>query len=198
MFRFIESIKINNGKIYNLVIHQERINATFKEFYPQFQPINIEDKIKVSQLPQKGLYKLRLLYSSRIICIGLKPYVLPNIKTIRLVEAADISYNFKYENREKLDSLYHKRGEAADILIVKNGLVTDSWFANVAFFKDDQWYTPKTPLLRGTQRELLLRGKKLRELDIYDSELGTFEKLALINAMIPLGDLQIHIENIIR
>jgi 4-amino-4-deoxychorismate lyase len=43
-----------------------------------------------------------------------------------------------------------------DIIIVRNGFVTDASYANLIFRKGDEWFTPATFLLAGTMRAFLL------------------------------------------
>ena len=96
----------------------------------------------------------------------------------------NINYKFKYENRDSLNFLYTKKDIADEIIIIKNNLVTDTTIANIAVFIDNQWYTPKYPLLAGTTRQRYLDNGILKEKNI---DLHTFkkaEKFALLNAMI--------------
>lgn len=50
-----------------------------------------------------------------------------------------------------------------------------------------RWVTPRQPLLRGTMRQSLLDTGQLVERDIRYDEWGCYEKVSLINAMMPLG-----------
>ena len=72
--------------------------------------------------------------------------------------------------------------------MVKNGLLTDSYYANIALYKNGVWYSPKTPLLAGTQRSRLIQNEKLVLIDIAVSELFEFEKIKIFNAMIPFSE----------
>ena len=87
-------------------------------------------------------------------------------------------------DRKEIDKLFEKRGKADDILIVKNGFITDTSIANIAFFDGKKWFTPKTCLLRGTTRERLLKEKKIFEKDIRVEDIKRYKKIALLNAMI--------------
>ena len=100
------------------------------------------------------------------------------------MQADHLDYRLKYADRTELDQLFLKRGEADDILIIQNGLVTDTSIANIAFFDGDKWITPKEPLLKGTTRARLLDEKKIFEQDIKIADLGKFTEFALMNAMI--------------
>lgn len=97
--------------------------------------------------------------------------------------ADEIDYSHKYANRTALQYLLQKKGKADDVLIVKNGWLTDTSYSNVAFFDGLQWFTPSKPLLKGTKRAALLQQKKIIEADIRPQDLKQFEKVRLVNAM---------------
>jgi 4-amino-4-deoxychorismate lyase len=78
------------------------------------------------------------------------------IESLKLVEDNTISYRHKYSDRSHLLELMNMRGDCDDILIVKDGYITDTSFSNIVFFDGDKWVTPARPLLRGTMRESLL------------------------------------------
>jgi 4-amino-4-deoxychorismate lyase len=94
-----------------------------------------------------------------------------------------MDYRFKYTNRERLNLLFEQRGNCDDILIVKNGFITDSFIANVVFFDGRKWWTPDTPLLPGTQRARLIHEKKISVCPVTPDDLPKYEKAGLINAM---------------
>jgi len=68
--------------------------------------------------------------------------------------------------------------------------VTDTSIANIAFYDNGMWKTPKNPLLKGTTRARLIDEGKLIEADIRVNELRNFSKVALLNAMIDFDVLQ--------
>jgi 4-amino-4-deoxychorismate lyase len=85
-----------------------------------------------------------------------------------------------------------------DILIVKNGYITDASFASVVFHDGAKWITPSTPLLAGTTTARLLECHAIIAGEIRKGDLRHFKKAALINAMIDLEDASLlGIENIV-
>ena len=94
-------------------------------------------------------------------------------------------------------NLLKKKGDCSDILIVKNGFITDTSFSNIIFLKCGRWYTPNTPLLKGTKRAKLLDLGLINERSIRPEEMGNYEKVGLINAMLELGEVVLAVENII-
>ena len=81
-----------------------------------------------------------------------------------------------------------QKGDADDIIIVKNGLITDSSFANLLFFNGLQWLTPAQPLLKGTQRAKLLEQEQVITAEIRTADLSNFIKVRLVNAMLRFED----------
>ena len=80
--------------------------------------------------------------------------------------------------------LFIKKDSYDEIIIVKNGIVTDTTIANIAIFYDEVWITSKNCLLKGTTRNRLLEDKFLVEKDITVNMLKKASKIALMNAMI--------------
>ncbi|MEN4052785.1 MULTISPECIES: aminotransferase class IV family protein [Sulfurimonas] len=178
---FLETIKVLDGKLCNLAYHQQRYERTLRSF-------GIENFIQLKDIlkpPHQGLYRCRVLYSTDgELTQSYHPYKKRNMKSLKLIDSDTIAYDKKYANREALERLFAKREACDDILIVQNGLVTDTTIANIACFDGDLWLTPKKPLLAGTTRQRLLESGFLKEADIPTESLNRFEKLAVMNAMI--------------
>jgi len=133
--------------------------------------------------PISALWRCKLIYAATIISVEFTPYIKRKIKSLTLIES-NISYSSKFVDRKELDALFEARGAGDDTLIVKNGLITDTTIANVAFLNDnDIWLTPKTPLLKGTMREKLLEEGFLKEADIEAKNLQLFKTIAIMNAL---------------
>jgi 4-amino-4-deoxychorismate lyase len=140
--------------------------------------------LKDSDFPAKGLYKCRIVYDSIAFEFEYEPYQPKSIQSLRLVESNEINYSHKYENRDKINELFNLRGSHDDILIAKNGFITDSSFANIVFQKNNQWFTPDSPLLRGTMRQLLLDSGVISLTSIRKNDIADFENFKLINSML--------------
>jgi 4-amino-4-deoxychorismate lyase len=100
-----------------------------------------------------------------------------------LINADHVDYSYKSADREALKSLFEMKGKADDIIMVQNELITDSYYANLAFLKNDTWYTPDKPLLKGTFREKLVVNEKLVLTEISVSDLSQYEKVKIFNAL---------------
>jgi 4-amino-4-deoxychorismate lyase len=115
---------------------------------------------------------------------------------LRKVHSDQIDYQYKSCNRKKLQDLYNQKEECDDILIIKNGRITDTFYGNIALLSENQWYTPKKPLLPGTMRQYLLEKNKLKTKDIFHFELIEYTKICIFNAMIPFGKIVLQIDKI--
>jgi len=183
MCQFVESIKVSEGKAWNLMYHQARMERTFAAFHPG-KNIPLLQKILENKVSAyTGLHKCRVLYSDCIKGIEFVPYAQRNIRNVRLVYTDKLDYSFKYLNRDVLNMLYSGRDSCDDILIVKENCVTDAFSSNVIFTDGENWFTPDTPLLEGTTRERLLQEGIITERRISVSDLGFYKGFQLINAM---------------
>ncbi len=178
--QFLETIKVVDGVALHLEYHQQRLNKTLKSN----NVYQLKDLIDSS--PLKGLYKCRIVYDLDNIDIEYISYTKRSIKYLKILQSDTIVYDKKYANREAIDSLYANREDADDIIVIKNGLVTDTSIANIAFYDNGVWFTPKEPLLKGTCRARLLDEGKLIEEDIRVNDIKNFSKIALMNAMTDL------------
>lgn len=187
MMTFIETISLRDGAMENLPYHDCRIYCTMMHFYgrkPDFSPADTDIPMAFRQ----GHCKLRLVYGERLLSAQFSAYAPRQIETIRCVEGNYLHYAYKFEDRTPLLSLYAMKGDADEILIVKNGQITDTSYSNVVLSKGDRFYTPLYPLLPGTRRQALLKAGVIEAIPIKPDDLPGFDRLYLINAMIGLDD----------
>lgn len=193
----IESIKILENKVYNLDFHQARIARAMESIYESSATIDFNPILQAAQDLDRNLYKLRIVYNDTYLKYEFQPYTLKPIKTLQLISSNKIAYSHKFLDRTHLEKLYKLKRAADDILIVKNGMVTDTYYCNIALLKEGQWVTPKTPLLKGTKREQLLNGHQITEAIVYKEDLMQYERIRLFNAMIEFGDIDLDVKQII-
>ncbi len=184
-----ETIKIHNKILQNINYHNDRFNHTRYELFGIRGQVKLEEIIKMPVDLDDRIYKCRVIYSSKIEKIEFEPYSPKIIKSLKIVECNDIDYKYKYFDRSIINELLDHRGACDDILIIKNGFLTDTSYANIVFWDGSNWITPSTPLLPGTKRKKLMAEKKITEKEIKVSDLQSFEKARIINAMIDLEDL---------
>jgi len=196
MSRFIESIKLKDGVFYRLKFHQQRLNKAFETFYPNEEPIWLYDALIQQMIPADGIFKCRMIYNTELIETEFIPYVRREIKTLRAIEMNISTVPYKPEDRTPFNEAFANRGDCDDVLIFRNGLLTDSSYSNVALFDGKDWFTPKTPLIYGTNRAELLQNGKLTEKDISITDLKQYQQIALFNAMIEFGEIVLGIDKI--
>ena len=144
------------------------------------------------------IVKARVVYGEKgIEDLSYSPYTVRHVHSLALMQADTIDYTYKSAGREPLNCLFALRGACDDILIVKQGLLTDTSIANIALSDGTHWYTPAHPLLKGTKRAALLEEGILQEKDIRPEDLPSFSTVRLFNAMIDWGELELPVRNII-
>lgn len=191
MCRLIETVCVEDGRIIRAPYHSARMNAARKELWNTTDELNIEHLI--DRLPY-GRTRCRISYGKSVEGVAYFPYQLRPVHRLRMVDApADIDYHLKYADRSALDRLFALRGEADDVLIVRNGFLTDTSIGNVAFFDGESWFTPAHPLLKGTHRQYLLDEGLLQERDIVPADLPHYERLRIFNAMIHWGEVELEL-----
>ncbi len=189
---FIETIKVVDGVAQNLDLHLKRSSETMLYNFGIIKKLPLAELLYFNvNRPLSGVCKLRVIYSKDIIDYSLEPYTPKDIKTLRLVDGGDIDYRFKYENRDTINSLLEKRGDCDDILIVKEGLITDSSYCNIIFGDGSSYYTPANPLLKGTKREYLIAKGTVRERVIRERDIKRFSSVSIINAMMDMTPVSI-------
>jgi 4-amino-4-deoxychorismate lyase len=72
------------------------------------------------------------------------------------------------------------------VLIFKNGLLTDAYYANIVCLIDQNLLTPTKPLLKGVMRAYLLDHKRIETANINRALLQRSKGVFLINALNPL------------
>ncbi len=186
--KLIESIRLENGKYSNLSYHEERMRRACTALRIDYRSLPLSKFLSHVSQPTKGLWKCRIVYSDAIHKVEFKPYTVRPIASLKLVYDDTIVYNQKYEERSHLDKLYAQRQDCDDIIIVKDNMLTDSYYGNLVLWKEGKWYTPDSCLLAGTQRACLIDSKAIQVVPISVDDFKSFEKVKIINAMMNLED----------
>ena len=191
MSQFIESIKVEDQKIFLLDHHQKRVDATFAHFGKEGS-INLSEIFRNLDHDEDGLYKLRISYDlNKNFRTQLIPYAISEINNFQLVVNNVYDYSFKFEDRKELEKML-QQARSGEIIIVKNNHITDTSFSNILFKKGKDWFTPSTYLLNGVQRQHLLQEKKIKEAEITMQNVSEYSHFQLINAMNDFDDMFIY------
>lgn len=189
MCRYIETIRIEKGRLRNIAYHDRRMNEVLREVWGVDRSASLETYIDAS--PYEERTRCRVTYGRDVESVEFFPYQIRPVHSLQLVRGGQIEYRRKRADRSELNALFACRGEADDVLIVRGGLLTDTSIANIALGDGTGWYTPASPLLEGTQRACLLDAGMIRPLDIHADDLSRFQKIRLFNAMIDFGEIEI-------
>ena len=187
MCLLFESIKVINGVACNKDYHEARISRAQQSLFGKPSGPVLEQVKIPKNLKPDTVYKLRVTYDKQIREYHFSEYHPTSISSLQCVVDNHISYTHKFEDRSRIQNLFNQKGQADDIIIIKNGLVTDSSYTNLAFMKAGKWYTPNTPLLPGTKRAYYLNKGILEEARITVENLKKFEGVCLINAFLDLS-----------
>jgi 4-amino-4-deoxychorismate lyase len=188
MSQLFDVIKVHNRQLLDINYHNNRVNQSLSAIFGIKNQIHLEKLINIPDHIDNQTYKCRIIYSNKIEKIQFEPYAHKIIKSLKIATCNDIDYGYKYFDRSKINELFERREDRDDILIIKNGFVTDSSYANIVFWDGTKWITPSTPLLPGTKRQQLVDEKRIFEKEIKKNDLHSFEKARIINAMIDLEE----------
>ncbi|MCX6280384.1 MAG: aminotransferase class IV [Bacteroidetes bacterium] len=191
MCRLFETIRIENGLPLHLRWHEERmLKSGFRMQDAGCEPAaglrvpgtRLKLMLRVPENMQKGIVRCNMIYEKDLIEVTFRHYVKYPVRSLKLVNADSIDYHLKYYDRKALEELVAMRGECDEIIIVKDGLITDSSISNLIFYNGSRWYTPANPLLEGTCRSRLLAEGKVLKREIRPGDLDQYQGCKLINA----------------
>jgi 4-amino-4-deoxychorismate lyase len=196
MYRLIESIRLENGTFSRLDLHRQRMEKSTMTLFGQTLKRDLETELAKTQFPAVGLFKARIVYTSTEFEVQFTPYTIKPVFSLKLTNGDGIEYSHKFEDRRGLNELFARKENADDILIVKGGQVTDTSYANIAFWDGQKWVTPSACLLPGTMRQFLLNSGTISRQEIVPSDLPKFKMFKLINSMLAWESPEVNISNI--
>ena len=177
----LETIKIQNQKVYNIEYHNKRLNLSRYKLFGVSSSIDLNSYINIQN--DNKLYRCRILYDRDIIKIEYIPYTPKNQQNFIIIDS-DIEYDYKFSNRDELNILKENYSKYDDIIISQNGLLKDTTIANIAFLDNGIWITPMKPLLYGTMRAKMIDDNMLVARDINIREINKYSGFAIMNAMV--------------
>ncbi|MHA3044777.1 aminotransferase class IV [Riemerella anatipestifer] len=182
MCQFIESICWEHGKFYLVNLHQERVDSSFQRFN-RSSAIDLEKILRSVEIKTLQKHKIRVIYDLEgNYEIEYLPYQSPILSSFEIIEAPEIDYSLKYKDRDSLNQL-KENSNASEVIITQKGYITDTTFSNLIFLKNEEWFTPKSYLLNGVQRQNLLQKKQVKEVEITLDNLSEYSYFKIINSM---------------
>lgn len=197
MFRLLESIRLQNGNFHRLNYHQQRMDRSVKELSGGRNTISLFESLKQFNPPKAGLFKCRVVYTDKIESVEFIPYEIKPVNSLRVVYDQQINYSHKYQDRNNINALFAQRQYCDDVLIVRDGFVTDSSYSNIILYDGVNWITPSTPLLKGTMRQFLLDTAEIKSAPVTVQEIPSFKKFRLINSMLAFDGPEIDVSKIV-
>ena len=195
MCLLLESIRVENKIAEALEYHQERVDSACKLLFGNIPKLDLFSLIESQSIPGNGLYKCRIVYDKRVRDIQFIPYKIKEIKSVKLIETGAFAYNYKFLDRSFFEKLILQNPDYDELILMRNGEITDSCFSNLAFYNGDKWLTPERPLLEGTRRQRLIDQQRISPASLHVSNIKDFKKISFINAMLDLGDLTVDVSS---
>ena len=202
---FIETFMLRGRELIAGELHRERMFRTLREQGAEASSAFLQSLLSTSpwreveaylagqQILPATTYRLTLEYSlAGLSAIRLIPYCKRTIRALRPILLPDgFDYSYKYADRRFFERVKAELASNEESLFVRSdGTITDTSFTNVLIETEAGYLTPARPLLKGTQREGLLRAGLIAEAD--DLTLSTLRSKAksilLINALLPLEE----------
>ena len=183
----LESIRLEDGVFHHLSYHERRMHRAQQALFGSITIPRLADCLSVPERAQQGLHKCRVVYGQSVEKIEFVPYRPRLIRTLRRVNGDHLHYDHKYKDRRALNELFAQRKDCDDVLIIRDGLVTDTSYANIVFYDGKRWITPDRPLLPGTQRQYLLDQGMITEARIRETDVYSFQEFRIINALLSMN-----------
>ena len=191
--QLLETIYLKDGQFQNIEYHNARMANSQKDLFGRISAINIDKNIKILTKYKTGEYRCRVIFGNDIEEVNFILYTEKLIKKLKLVDIGDWDYSYKYADRSFLNNLLAEHPDVDEVIMTQNGFITDCTIANLAFYDGENWFTPSTPLLRGTKRSQLLHRALITERIIRIEDISQYEGVCLINCF-----RNLELENLIK
>lgn len=170
--------------------HNARLDRTRRELFGIQDSIDLEDWIEIPDEVDETIWKCRVNYGASIDQIIFEKYKERSISNFQLIDV-DPDFDYRHKgDRTLLSTFYDLRDSADDVIMVRNGFLTDSYWSNIILCQQGRWFTPSTPLLRGTMRLHLLNLGMVTERIIRPSDIPKYDLVMPINALNPFDMLK--------
>lgn len=187
MYPYFETLLAQDGSVRHFEYHRQRMERTLRAnglTVPHSDWfVRLEQELAGLAKERESPSRLHVDYDGSTWSVQTGSAPSRPIRTLRLVEDNRISYPYKSTDRSQLDRLFALRGEADDVLIVKEGHLTDTSIANLLLLRHGEWFTPRQLLLLGTTQVRLVDELHLQFVPIAPRELECYEQLWIINAL---------------
>ena len=97
-----------------------------------------------------------MIYDIAIRSVEFEPYAQRKVGSLKIVDGGGIDYSPQVSRQGALSGLAGMRGDADEVIIVKDGFITDTSYSNLIFAAGDRLLTSDRPLLHGVMLSHLL------------------------------------------
>ena len=96
MYRLLETIKVLNGTLQNIELHNARMNRARRELFGSTDYIDLNNYINFPEHLINNIYKCRVIYSENIETVEFHPYTIKPVRTLQLIECDTLEYKYKF------------------------------------------------------------------------------------------------------
>jgi 4-amino-4-deoxychorismate lyase len=183
MYRFFETIRIENGEVCNVEYHFRRMLLTAIDFNLNHKVISDAIDILIAKSFDKTNSRCKLMYDNQGFDFEFSELKVRPVVSLKIVFDDLVDYSYKYSDRNMIDELFSNRQDCDDVLIVKNGKLTDTSIANILLFDGENWVTPDSPLLNGTCRQRLIDEGRIEVKEVLLTDMKAYSSIMLVNAL---------------
>ena len=116
MCLFIETLRIEDGKVWHASLHDRRMNDTRRAFFGPVPDLHVCDYLRPEVYTART--RCRLTYARDVIRVEYFPYHVCPVHSLQLVAKDDIDYRYKQADRRVLDEAFALR-DTADIVVTE-------------------------------------------------------------------------------
>lgn len=103
MCRYIETIRIEKGRLRNIAYHDRRMNEVRREVWGVDRSVSLETYIDAS--PYEERTRCRVTYGRDVESVEFFPYQIRPVHSLQLVRGGQIEYRRKRADRSELNAL---------------------------------------------------------------------------------------------
>lgn len=107
MCLFIETLRIEDGKVWHASLHDRRMNDTRRAFFGPVPDLHVMDYLRPEAHTART--RCRLTYARDVIRVEYFPYHVRPVHSLQLVVQDDIDYRYKQADRHVLDKAFALR-----------------------------------------------------------------------------------------
>lgn len=113
MCLFIETLRIEDGKVWHAPLHDRRLNDTRRAFFGPVPDLHVTDYLRPEAYTERT--RCRLTYARDMVRVEYFPYRVRPVHRLQLVVRDNLDYRYKRADRRVLDEVFALRAQADDV-----------------------------------------------------------------------------------